>query len=132
MSIAGIDYAAMAAMTESMIAANGRLIMLLASNTTASDAAKPWRGVTKPYTKPDDAGSEIGPVYGLEVAYAERDIDGDKVKRGDKKFLVAALNIVDVKLYEGIDDGGDVWSIVAAELLQPGPTRLLYTFQVRQ
>jgi len=125
----GMDYAAMGAMVESLIAANGREVGLVPPGSTANVSGKPWKGVSDAFTT--DPATGVLTVFGLSVDYNEREIDETNVKRGDKKFLVAAISIVDVTGYAGLRDGEEIWKVVKVSALQPGPTRLLYTFQVR-
>jgi hypothetical protein len=126
-----IDYGAMAAMTESTIAANGRAITLVKSGSTPVSSGEPWKGVSNPITVASPGGAISG-IFGLFLDYTEKEIDGTTIKRGDQKCLVAALGIADVTQYGGVKDSGSTWSIVKASLLQPGPTRLLFEFQLRQ
>lgn len=125
-----MDYAAQAIMVESTIAASGRAITITASNSTATDAQKPWRGVTAPFNA-GTPGTSVS-AYAVFLDYTTREIDGDSIRRGDKRCLVAANGLADLSQYEGIVDGGEVWKIVSAETLAPGAVRLLYTFQVRK
>lgn len=125
-----INYTALAIETEAIIAANGRAIEILKSNTTANDVAKPWRGVTASF--PAASGANAPDAYGVFLDYRRRDVDGDTIKRGDKRVLVAANGLDDLSGYEGIRDGTEVWRIVGSKTLAPGAVRLLYEFQVRQ
>ena len=124
------DYTEMADVADELVTDHGRAIKVLLSNSTLTDAAKPWRGPTKPFTAATTAGDVD--AIGAFVNYRVRDYNSE-IKRGDKMVVVAAKDKVDLSKYEGVrDTDGTTWRIVDAETIMPGSLRLLYIFQVRQ
>ena len=77
------------------------------------------------------AGTETS-ATAVFVEYRETEFDGDSIRRGDKKLLVAASGIADLTTYDGVRDGTAEWRIVQCKVVKPGGTVLLYQFQVRQ
>lgn len=125
-----VDYASLASIAEKLIADNGRPVTLTRESETPANASQPWRGNTT-----TDVDSLSATAVLLE--YDKKEIDGDQVRRGDQKVLLAA-NVVgsakDLKDYDKmVDDGdGEAWRIEDVRTLRPGPTTVIYTLQVRQ
>jgi len=78
-------------------------------------------------------------VYALELAYKDRDYDGERIKVGDRKFMVSALSDSSIvipkpnvggKLFVG-DTSGTPLTVVTVEPFEPGDTALYYTIQAR-
>lgn len=78
-------------------------------------------------------------VYALELAYKDRDYDGERIKVGDRRFMVSALSNSEIvipkpnvggKLFVG-DTTGTPLTIVTVEPFEPGDTALYYTVQAR-
>ncbi len=124
-----MNHAAFAALAESMIAQNGRQITVTKSGSAPVVGGKPWQGVSNAAGSGSPGATST--VYGVFTEYAERQIDGTIIRRGDKKCLVAGT-AAGLETYDAIKDGAATWQIVKTTTLEPGPTRLLYEFQVRQ
>ena len=72
-------------------------------------------------------------VKGVFTGFATKDIDGEIIRRSDKRVLVAAASLKDLPLPEGaLTDGNESYIIINTEVLQPGDTPLLYMIQVRR
>lgn len=117
-------------LAERLISKHGRSVTLAKLSRTPEDSDQPWRG-----TDPDP---EVGYEFSLEVVavfidYNEDEIDGDAVRRGDKRLLVAAKPVAGTDLLKAdcLLDDGSVYGIIRGNLLKPGTTEILYDFQVR-
>ena len=99
-----------------LIAKNGRQVFLI-SSTGSGD---PWDRVIV------DAET---PVTVVQVEYESREINGNTVAMGDKKFLMDSKIVPNNTMK--IKDGDTEYSIVSIDHLQPGETSIMYTVQVR-
>lgn len=117
-------------LAERLINKHGRDVTLRKLSRVLEDADKPWRG------------TDVDPAVGYEFEhvvravftdYNEDEIDGDEVRRGDKRLLVAAKSVpgVDLLKADSLLDEGSVYGIIRGNLLRPGTTEILYDFQVR-
>lgn len=120
----GIDYTALLAKVRKIIRENGRPATLVKKNNTPDDADMPWLGSTG-----DDTELVVTAVFGT---YKSEEADGDAVRRGDKKVLIDADIGTDLRNYDQIKEGSDVWHIVDYDEVAPGAIDLLYILQVRQ
>ena len=122
-------------LAERLIEENGRTITLVRKDQgNFVDPAKPWRGTT--------GASEVTvDVLGVFTEFEKELVDGNVVKRGDKRVLIAAKSVedesqsgVNIKIedYNEVLDGTVRFRIVTAELIEPGPLRVMYDLQVRQ
>lgn len=120
-----VDYVSLRDTAQRLLNEAGRALKLQRAATVAADPTKPWRG--------SDAAPASISVVGVFDQFALREIDGDQVKRGDKKVYIS-----DTRSLEGythlVDTkrGGKSWSIVSIEPVEPGDVTLLYILQVRQ
>lgn len=122
-----VDYVSLASVAERLIEQNGRDVTLRKENRTPADSNAPWQGTSGAVT-------DIGPLKGVFVEYDNEGIDGDRVRRGDKRLFVAA-NDTSLQIVEGFDkvvDGTETWAIVAVRIVQPGDTLIIYDIQVRR
>lgn len=120
------------ALAKRLIDKHGREVVLVKSSSTVADVLKPWRGSDEPHTGPD--GTTVD-VTGVFVTVRERDEAAMMIKRGAMALLAAASDLspeVDVSLYDAVRDGTRTWRIVAANVIDPGPQTILYTFEVEQ
>jgi hypothetical protein len=122
----------MQAIAKRLIEANGRDVTLLDSGSTLFDATKPWLGVTDNFNEATATKITAKAVF---IDYKEQVIDGELIKRGMKRCLVAFTGLssqVDVSNFEGIDDGAVVWKIEGVKIVQPGTSVVIYEFMVSQ
>jgi len=127
-----VDYVNMQAIAKRLIEANGRDVTLLDSGSTLFDATKPWLGVTDNFNEATATKITAKAVF---IDYKEQVIDGELIKRGMKRCLVAFTGLssqVDVSNFEGIDDGAVVWKIEGVKIVQPGTSVVIYEFMVSQ
>jgi len=130
-----LNYSNFRTLADRLIGENGRnLTIVRRDQANFTDPAKPWRGSTEA-----DTISTV--VKGVFIEYEKEDVDGTIVRRGDKRVLIAASDVEDettgnlnvkVEDYDHILDGTTRWKIVVAELIEPGPLRIMYDVQVRQ
>jgi len=130
-----LNYANFRALADRLISENGRdLTIVRRDQANFTDPAKPWRGST-------EASTISTVVKGVFIEYEKEDVDGDLIRRGDKRVLIAASDVEDettgtlnvkVEDYDHILDGTVRWKIIVAELIEPGPLRIMYDVQVRQ
>ena len=130
-----VDYVSFQNLAERLIEANGRdLSLVRRDQDNPIDPAKPWRGST-------EAGTITVIVKGVFIDFEKEDFDGSLVRRGDKRVLIAAKSVTDeggsaanlkIEDYDHILDAGVRWKILTAELIEPGPLRIMFDIQVRQ
>lgn len=130
-----LDYANFRLLAERLIEANGRDISLVRRDQgNPVDPAKPWRGST-------EADTATVVVKGIFIEFEKEDFDGSLVRRGDKRVLIADKSVIDeggaipnlkIEDYDHILDGATRWKIITAELIEPGPLRIMFDIQVRQ
>jgi hypothetical protein len=114
-------------MAERLIATKGRAVTLYSRPRPAVDASRPWRKPNEP-----DAAT---PVTGVFLDFEADDVDGELVKRGDQRLLVAegALNGADAGGFDRVEDAATGnWSIVSFKSTRPGDTAILHEFQLRR
>jgi hypothetical protein len=115
-----------AALAERLIAKNGRDVVLYKLSRTAATPAKPWEGAGTGF-------EDSATVKAVITDYNEDEIDGEIIRQGDKKLLVAAKPspTQDLLKFDKLDDAGSIYSVVRGNLLKPGVTSILYKFQIR-
>lgn len=120
------DFAKLAVTAQRLITANGRTVTVRKHGSTPTDSAKPWRGQRTPVTTE---------VTGAGCFVPESMVENpDGVKRQGEYLLFAAADDDDndLRTFDSIVDGGQVWKIVKATLLAPGSIRVIYEFEVER
>ncbi len=130
-----VNYANFRNLAERLIEENGRTLTLIRMDQgNPTDPAKPWADST-------EAAEERFDVTGVIIAFEKEAIDGETVRLGDKQILIAAKSVeddsgsatnIDIEDYDVVLDGTVRWTIVIAELIEPGPLRILYDIHVRR
>ena len=90
--------------------------------------------VYDPSTDTFVAGTDIDtPVKALFTQFATKDIDGELIKRTDKRLLIPA-NALDAapETADKIIDGAVEYQVINTDTLAPGDTPILYMVQVRR
>lgn len=128
-----VNYANFRNLAERLIEENGRTLTLLRQDIgNFTDPAKPWADST-------EAGEIRFDVLGVVIEFEKEAIDGETVRLGDKQILIAAKSVedesgsttnIDIEDYDIILDGTVRWTIVQVELIEPGPSRILYEVHV--
>ncbi len=136
-----IDYQQIVATVDELIPQFGRAITLMKTPRTAADADKPWNGPAEWNDASPPAGHSIGvsavfvgeaaKFSGNRPAFAADEADS-LIRRGSSGYLVSGSVNADLREFDRIDDGGQLWKINAVNVLQPGATVLLYGLEVSQ
>lgn len=130
-----VNYVSFQNLAERLIEANGRDLSLVRRDQgNPTDPAKPWRGST-------EVDTITVVVKGVFIEFEKEDFDGTLVRRGDKRVLIADKSVTDeggsasnlkIEDYDHVLDGGTRYKILSAELIEPGPLRIMFDLQVRQ
>lgn len=113
-----------------LIAENGEVSTIRRTIPGVPDPATPWKPVVPVVTNV--------PVTAVWLNYAfktsgEAYTNGSLVKTGDKKVLVAALDIADITVSDQIVRAdGTVFKIGNVKLLDPNGQRILYELQAQK
>lgn len=99
----------------------------------------PFAGVYNPATGAVSTGSATTQAgSGVEEAYSAYSIDGVRVRAGDKKFLLSALNTAGGAITAPVADrdtltlaDGSEWTIKKVDPLAPAGTAIMFTLQLR-
>ena len=126
-----INYTRMAATAKRLIEDNGRPVVIRKLSETAADSAKPWRGTT-------GADTTVNPTAVI-LDYRATDVDGERIKRGDQRMLVAATSLpanTDLRTFDRVEDtDGSIettYRIVRAEKITPGTVDVYWDLQLRE
>lgn len=111
----------LAATAQRLIAKNGRSVTLRKESRTPKDQAKPWRGT--------DCNDTDITVTAVIVDYTEADIDGERIKRGDRRALVSTTT--DIRQWDLMIDGDEHYRIQNVEQIKPGSVDILWKLQLR-
>lgn len=133
----------LATTAQRLIQTYGRTITIVKTTETPADGAKPWRGPAALTTGSGSVRLSLFAVFEerseSELARALAGAMGggrDIPRRGNARFLAAALDIVGLDPKEGdfIEDGTTAarWAITRVETVQPGADKILYIFEVAQ
>lgn len=135
------NYVKLANTAKRLIEKSGRSITLYKRSDTPADVNKPWRGPTDattatPPAQPPTASTTVKAVFvqaGSESELGQLIEALELVKRRGNRFLVAALSTnVDLRQYDVIQDGNQIYSIEVIRFLQPGDVALLYDIEVKR
>lgn len=116
------DYTGLQGTATRLLASYGRAMSLRSQTYTTPNTATPWN---KTVTNADLA------ITGVVEDYRQAEVDGTKIKQGDKRILVAGSITTAPAAGKQIVDGAVVYTIQDVTTLQPGGTALLYVCQVR-
>ena len=100
-----------------LIDRHGRSMQLL----TDSQSGDPWDPVLT---------QSAQDIVGVQTQYEAHEIDGELIRREDKRFLLDATVTPDTAMRLR-DDGVD-YSIINIDKIQPGTTSIIYKLQVRK
>ncbi len=125
---ATIDYVKMASDVATIISNNGRNVTIIKKvKGTPADVAKPWRADTGSTTE-----ETVKAVIGN---FKSEEIDGRIIKKGDKKFLIAA-NAVSaaerpkIRDFDLVTDSSETWRIMGVDVVEPGSLPILFIMHV--
>jgi hypothetical protein len=124
------DYTSAAALATRLIAKFGTAVSLLKESRTPNDPAAPWAGTATAKERIDNVMAVFVPLYGdREVSKSIARSFGD-VKRTNDSFLIAAVDGQDIRTFQGIVKGDQLWRITEVHEIAPGDTILLYQIEV--
>lgn len=113
-----------------LITENGEVARVRRITPGVPNPAEPWKPVP-----PTTVEVEVAAVflnYNLQSS-GEPYVNGSLIKTGDKKVLVAALDITDITSSDKIIRAdGTVYQVINPKLLDPNGQKILWTLQVRQ
>lgn len=122
------DYAEMVAVADELIEEFGRQVSFIRTSATLADPTKPWRGENV-------AGdTRLDNKWAAVVPYESAD-DKDSVRFGVKMCIVSASQFPssDGETFDQmIDSDGSLWHLKDADILNPGTSKVLYTFRCTQ
>jgi hypothetical protein len=123
-----MSYATLAATAKRMIEAKGKDVTLVRIGKAAADANAPHRGSTPSET--------TYTVKAVEKAFTTKQIDGERIRAGDKLFVLAedsriAANGFIPTLADKLRLGGRDWSILDVSAKVPGDVALTYEIHAR-
>lgn len=119
------DYSGIAAVALKQIADKGRDVTVLYAGNDQ---------VYNPATDTFTAGTDIDVVAkALFTQFSKQDIDGELIKKTDKRVLIAGTALEDAPENNSkIVDGSVEYQVIKTETIQPGDTVVLYMIQVRR
>lgn len=122
------NFARLRATATRLVRKNGRDVVLRRDSRQAKNDDKPWRG-----NRPCPA-EEIT-VKAAIVSYREKDIDGERIKRGDRQAVIEVpvknSEDVDARFYDLIEDRDEKWRIVTMDKVEPANLTVVYIAQLR-
>lgn len=120
-----VNYVSLAATAARLINKNGADVTLRKQSRTLDEPSKPWRGT--------DSSDTTVTVKAVLLSFRRKDIDGEIVRRGDRRALIAFDAAGSgIETYDELEDvDGNVWRIVDAEFIKPASIGVLYKLQLR-
>jgi len=115
-------------LAQRLITKNARLVTFKVVSETPLVPAEPWG--------PNTADTNIANVPAVFIDYKNQEIDGTLVMLGDKKCLIAKLDLPTTQPQTKdkiLDQDGTEWKIVQVKTLQPGnlAETIMFTLQLR-
>jgi hypothetical protein len=85
---------------------------------------------TDTFTPGTDVTETVKAVF---TQFSVKDVDGELIKRTDKRVLIAASDLdAEPDTQTKIVDGSTEYSVINTETIKPGDTAILYMVQVRR
>ncbi len=119
------DYSDLVATADELLQEFGRQVTFIRTATTPTDATKPWRGEVVM----DD--TTLTGVWAAIVPFMSED-DKDSVRYGIKMVIVSGSSFPsnDAETFDRlVDADGGSWHLHDCDIVDPGGTRVLYTFK---
>lgn len=122
------NFSKLQATATRLIRKNGRAVTVVRASTNPKDPEKPWRGN-------QCVDTEL-PTFAAIVDYQERDIDGERIRRGDRRALIEVPkdsdgNEIDLRFFDRLDDRGERWRMMNIQKIEPANTTVVYDVQLR-
>lgn len=139
----GVDYTALAAVSERLIEENGRAITLVAEPRTKVDPTMPWKGPILDEVDPDYVAPVNLELFGVFVPPNQVRIFGlSSLGKGTEfvdlmafsdQVIISYPTQVDLTPYTAVlESDGSRWGVVAYQLLKPAEVQLLSFIGVRR
>lgn len=138
-----MDFEKLAATTNRLIAANGRLINIIRVQRGTDNPLKPWRGDPTPRLQEDGEDEEVEIVASVRASFIEpsslvrfgfksEELDG--TRRVEQVALISAVSLGenDLTYYDEIMDGTIRYKIELIRRIAPADVALLYMVGVRR
>lgn len=123
-----VNYTSLAATAKRLIESNGRDVTLVRLSETPVIPSQPWRGTT--------TASTTVTAKAVIVAFLEEEVDGELIRRGDLRAVIAENSIVPSQPIEDFtllrDDENQEWKILDVQKVRPGPVTIVYKLQIRK
>ena len=121
-----MSYLKNAQSAKRMIDKSGRSVTFIKKSRTPNDPSKPWSA--------SNGADEEFKTKCVFVDYEVNEIDGEKIKVGDKKLLANALDNKNeiVEDYQFVQDRDTKWRIKSVKPFEPGDTIIFYEIQLRK
>lgn len=122
------DFAKLKATATRLIRKNGRDVVVVKESQVPKDPEKPWLG--------NQCVDQDETVRAAIVDYREQDIDGSRIKRGDRRALIEVPsdtdgNEIDLRFFDRLDDRGERWRMVNIQKIEPADITVVYDVQLR-
>ena len=134
-----VDYEKLSATALKLIEKNGRTVTLVKLSETPANASEPWKGPAAAAAvsvgEPGALGSgKVGlEVIACFVTFSDNELAElfglvNEARRGQKSAFVAGAAVTpeDLRDFDQMVDGSDVWKIEAVDTLRPGDVPLLH------
>lgn len=120
-----VDFAKLRNTARRLIQENGRSVTLVKDSRTPDDNTKPWLG--------GDTNDTSVTLNAAIVQYREQDIDGDRIRRGDRRAIVEVpTGNDDLRQFDRLIDRNETWGIVSINKIEPADITVVYVMQIRQ
>jgi hypothetical protein len=133
-----VDYVKLAATALKLIEKNGRAVTLVKLSEVPANASEPWKGPASASVSVGEPGALGAGKVGIEViacfvSFSDTDLaelfgPANGVRRGQKTVFVAGDSVApeELRSFDRLIDGADVWSIESVDTLRPGDVSLLH------
>ena len=112
-------------LAQRLITKNGRLVTYRKKGTTPINPSEPWLG--------NEGDTDTTNVPAVFIDYSNQERVDSIVQDGDKKCLIAALDLGNIKpsTQDKLIDGTTTWEIVNIKTLQPGNVAETVMFEIQ-
>lgn len=121
-----VDFLALLATAQSLLAANGRSVTFIRHNQTLADATKPWQGPADPRATPAASSVQsavfVEPASAVKLGVASEQSD---LIMNSEQIMIVAAGSVDLLQFQEVLDGTVYWKITTITSLRPGTTTVL-------
>ena len=133
-----MDYEKMAATTKRLIDKNGRLVTMFKLSAAIANPTKPWRGAAEQILTNEIATMAVFAIGNTAIPTESRGlafdwVDKDLLRMTRHVCMTSAIGLPPLEDYKIMRDGAAKnWNIIWGQCLQPGSTRMLYVFGLKE